>query len=77
MPSRIEIGEILPRVEKIETALEPKFQEYFIEAMALPHKTDKYEELSKVVKIPAPKPKARNDRADGSKRKSRRRRNRV
>jgi uncharacterized 2Fe-2S/4Fe-4S cluster protein (DUF4445 family) len=77
MPSRIEIGEILPRVEKIETALEPKFQEYFIEAMALPHKIDKYEELSKVVKIPGPKPKARNDSADGSKRKSRRRRGRI
>ncbi|MCH8176629.1 MAG: DUF4445 domain-containing protein [Proteobacteria bacterium] len=74
MPSRIEIGEILPRVEKIETALEPKFQEYFIEAMALPHKTDKYEELSKVVKIPAPKPKVGKDSANGNKRKSRRRR---
>ncbi|MCH8104542.1 MAG: DUF4445 domain-containing protein [Proteobacteria bacterium] len=77
MPSRIEIGEILPKVEKIETALEPKFQEYFIEAMALPHKVDKYEELSKVVKIPPPKPKAESDRANGSKRKSRRRRKQV
>jgi len=77
MPSRIEIGEILPKVEKIETALEPKFQQYFIEAMALPHKVDKYEELSKVVKIPPPKPKAESDRANGSKRKSRRRRRRV
>ena len=77
MPSRIEIGEILPKVEKIETALEPKFQEYFIEAMALPHKVDKYEELSKVVTIPPPKPKAESDGAHGSKRKSRRRRKRV
>ncbi|UCH40793.1 MAG: DUF4445 domain-containing protein, partial [Gammaproteobacteria bacterium] len=33
-PSRLEIGEILPKVEKIETAIEPKFQQYFIEAMA-------------------------------------------
>ena len=77
IPSRIEIGEILPKVEKIETAIEPMFQEYFIEAMALPHKVDKYEELSKVVKIPAPKPKAENE-ADGSaKRKSRRRRSKL
>ena len=27
------------RVEKIETALEPRFQAHFVEAMAIPHKT--------------------------------------
>lgn len=77
-PSRMEISEILPKVEKIETALEPKFQEYFIEAMALPHKVDPYVELSKIVDIPAPKAKAENDAAGGErKRSSRRRRSRV
>jgi len=75
LPSRLEIGEILPKVEKIETAIEPKFQEYFIEAMALPHKLDPYEELSKVVKLPPLKAKLENG-DDGPKRKSRRRRNR-
>jgi uncharacterized 2Fe-2S/4Fe-4S cluster protein (DUF4445 family) len=77
LPSRLEIGEILPKVEKIETAIEPMFQEYFIEAMALPHKVDPYKELSKVVKLPSPKPKAKNDAGDDRKRKSRRRRSRV
>ncbi len=77
LPSRLEIGEILPKVEKIETAIEPMFQEYFIEAMALPHKVDPYKELSKVVKLPLPKPKAKNDAGDDRKRKSRRRRSRV
>ncbi|RLA13007.1 MAG: drug:proton antiporter [Gammaproteobacteria bacterium] len=77
LPSRLEIGEILPKVEKIETAIEPMFQEYFIEAMALPHKVDPYTELSKVVKLPPPKPKAKNDAGDDRKRKSRRRRSRV
>ena len=72
-PSRIEIGEILPKVEKIETAIEPKFQEYFIDAMALPHKTDAYLELSKVVALPAPKAKAN---AEGSQRDERKRRSR-
>ena len=78
-PSRLEIGEILPKVEKIETALEAKFQQYFIEAMALPHKVDPYVELSKVVDIPAPKAKAEADAAGGerSRRASRRRRSRV
>jgi len=73
-PSRLEIGEILPKVEKIETALEPKFQEYFIAAMALPHKTDKYEELSKVVTLPPPKAKADPGGRAERKRRSRRRR---
>ncbi len=73
-PSRVEIGEILPRVEKVETAIEPKFQEYFIEAMALPHKTDSYVELSKVVTLPQPKPKAQD--SINRKRPSRRHRER-
>jgi uncharacterized 2Fe-2S/4Fe-4S cluster protein (DUF4445 family) len=73
-PSRLEIGEILPKVEKVETAIEPKFQEYFIEAMAIPHKTDAYEELAKVVNFPAPKPKAEQTGDEGRKRRSRRRR---
>jgi uncharacterized 2Fe-2S/4Fe-4S cluster protein (DUF4445 family) len=76
-PSRLEIGEILPKVEKIETAIEPKFQEYFIEAMALPHKTDSYEELSRVVTLPALKPAIEGSAAEDRKRRSRRRRNRA
>jgi len=77
-PSRVEIGEILPKVEKVETAIEPKFQEYFIEAMALPHKVDPFVELSKVVKLPAPKAKAEIDAASDRKRRpTRRRRSRV
>ena len=76
-PSRLEISEILPKVEKIETAIEPSFQEYFIEAMALPHKTDSYEELSKVVTLPAPKPAIEGSAAEDRKRRSRRRRSRA
>jgi uncharacterized 2Fe-2S/4Fe-4S cluster protein (DUF4445 family) len=76
-PSRLEIGEILPKVEKIETAIEPKFQEYFIEAMALPHKTDSYRELSRVVTLPKPKAKVEGSPGDERKRRSRRRRDRA
>ncbi len=36
---RDEIEEVVRRIEKIETAVEPKFQQHFIEAMAMPHKT--------------------------------------
>ena len=73
-PSRLEISEILPKVEKVETAIEPKFQEYFIDAMAIPHKTDPYEELAKVVTLPAHKPKAQSAGGDERQRRSRRRR---
>ena len=76
-PSRLEIGEILPKVEKIETAIEPMFQEYFIEAMALPHKTDSYSELARVVNLPKPKAKVEGSPGDERKRRSRRRRDRA
>ena len=75
-PSRREIGEILPKVEKIETAIEPKFQQYFIDAMAIPHKTDRFEELSRFVTFPEPKPKAETNLGDDRRRRSRRRRGR-
>ena len=73
-PSRLEIGEILPKVEKVETAIEPKFQEYFIDAMAIPHKTDPYAELARDVNLPASKPKAEKANSDDRRRRSRRRR---
>ena len=36
---RREIEGVVRRVEKIETAVEPRFQEHFVEAMAFPHRT--------------------------------------
>jgi hypothetical protein len=50
--SRAVIETIVGQVEKIETALEPKFQAHFVEAMALPHKTAPYPHLSKEVSLP-------------------------
>ncbi|HET8691756.1 MAG TPA: ASKHA domain-containing protein [Steroidobacteraceae bacterium] len=49
------IEELVRRVEKIETAIEPRFQAHFVEAMAIPHKTAPYTELRKVVALPAPR----------------------
>jgi ATP-dependent RNA helicase SUPV3L1/SUV3 len=42
-------------VEKVETAVEPLFQQHFVEAMAIPHKTAPYPNLRKAVVLPAPK----------------------
>lgn len=52
--SRAQIEEIVRGVEKIETAVEPKFQEHFVEAMAFPHKSAQFPELAKVVTLPTP-----------------------
>ncbi len=50
--ARDEIEAVVRRIEKIETAVEPKFQQHFVEAMALPHKTAAFAELKKVVTLP-------------------------
>ena len=50
---RREIEDTVRRIEKIETALEPKFQDHFVSAMALPNKRDAFPNLASVVTLPA------------------------
>lgn len=50
--ARPEIEALVRRIEKIETAVEPRFQEFFVEAMAIPHLTAPYERLREVVTLP-------------------------
>ncbi len=50
--ARKEIEEVVRRVEKIETATEASFQALFIEAMAIPHKSDPFPSLAKAVRLP-------------------------
>ena len=50
--SRDEIEDVVRRVEKIETAVEPRFQEHFVDAMAIPHDTDPYPRLAATVQLP-------------------------
>jgi uncharacterized 2Fe-2S/4Fe-4S cluster protein (DUF4445 family) len=56
--SRPVIEELVRRIVKVETAIEPRFQQLFVEAMAIPHKTAAYAQLRKVVDLPAPKESA-------------------
>jgi uncharacterized 2Fe-2S/4Fe-4S cluster protein (DUF4445 family) len=51
--ARAEIEDVVRRVEKVETAVEPRFQEHFVQAMAIPHDVDPYERLSETVQLPA------------------------
>jgi len=51
--ARAEIEGVVRRVEKLETAVEPRFQEHFVGAMGIPHATDPFPRLAQVVDLPA------------------------
>ena len=70
--ARREIEDVARRVEKIETAVEPRFQEHFVDAMAFPHRTAPSTHLSKVTDIPTRTPSATSgSRPDGGGRRRR------
>jgi uncharacterized 2Fe-2S/4Fe-4S cluster protein (DUF4445 family) len=71
--ARQEIETVVRRVEKIETAVEPRFQEHFVEAMAIPHRTASNPNLERVVALP-PRPTTADRAADAGERARRRRR---
>ena len=50
--ARDEIERIIKRVEKIETAVEPRFQEHFVAAMGIPHSEAQFPNLAAVVALP-------------------------
>ena len=59
--ARREIERLVRRVEKIETAIEPRFQQHFVEAMAIPHASAAPVHLSKSVELPARGPASANE----------------
>ncbi len=68
---RREIERTVREIEKIETALEPKFQDHFVAAMALPNKEDPFPQLAKTVTLPERKTLAANDDGRGGGRRRR------
>lgn len=50
--ARREIEAVVKTVEKIETAIEPRFQEHFVDAMAIPHRTAATPNLAAMVQLP-------------------------
>ena len=50
--ARAEVAALVHRIEKVETALEPRFQEHFVGAMAFPHATAPFPLLGKTVRLP-------------------------
>src|SRR5258706_8013843 len=61
--ARREIERVVRTVEKIETAAEPRFQEHFVEAMAIPHASAPATNLARDVEVPVA---ASAPHADGS-----------
>ncbi|WP_430448536.1 ASKHA domain-containing protein [Rhodophyticola sp.] len=51
--ARTQIEQTVGRIHKVETAVEPRFQEHFVAANAIPHATDPFPELAKVTTLPA------------------------
>jgi uncharacterized 2Fe-2S/4Fe-4S cluster protein (DUF4445 family) len=72
--AREEIEGVVRQVEKIETAVEPRFQQHFVEAMAFPHKTAPFPKLASAVTLPERRPAAGDGGTDA---RSERRRRRV
>ncbi len=72
--ARHEIEETVRRIDKVETAVEPKFQEHFVEAMAFPHKTAPFPNLRKAVALPDVDHSASARSQDGDSGRRRRRR---
>ncbi|MFD1511296.1 ASKHA domain-containing protein [Lacimonas salitolerans] len=50
--ARAAIEQTVHRITKVETAIEPRFQEHFVAANAIPHATDPFPQLSAVVPLP-------------------------
>lgn len=50
--ARRQIERMVRDITKVETAIEPKFQEHFVNANAIPHATDPFPELSKITQLP-------------------------
>ena len=69
--ARGEIESVVGKIEKIETAMEPKFQTHFVSAMAIPNKVDFFSNLAKVVTLPPPKVHAEPVEGDGGRRRRR------
>ena len=71
--SRAEIERRVNDITKVETAIEPRFQEHFVAANALPHATDTFPELARVVTLPVVSFNTKGQGADGGGRRRRRR----
>jgi len=50
--SRQGIENVVLKILKVETAIDPNFQEHFVNANAIPHAIDEFPNLTKAVNLP-------------------------
>ncbi len=70
--ARSDIEKIVHQITKVETAIEPKFQEHFVNANAIPHATDAFPNLSGIVTLPVVDYNQKNQGDGGGGRRRRR-----
>ncbi len=69
--ARAAIEEEVKRIHKVETAIEPRFQEHFVAANAIPHATAPFPELSAIVTLPDVSFNTAGSGGDGGRRRRR------
>ena len=67
--SRDQIEATVHQIHKVETAIEPRFQEHFVNANAIPHFVDTFPELMKIVTLPVVSFNQSGGGADGRRRR--------
>ena len=73
LDARLRVERIVSGIEKIETAVEARFQEHFVNANAIPNAVDGFQILRRTVNLPDVSWNTRKSRNDGSSRRRRRR----
>uniref|UniRef100_UPI00356B422B ASKHA domain-containing protein n=1 Tax=Rhodosalinus sp. TaxID=2047741 RepID=UPI00356B422B len=70
--ARAEIERRVREIVKVETAIEPRFQEHFVAANAIPHAVDPFPELAAVAPLPRVAFNTGGSREEGGRRRRRR-----
>jgi uncharacterized 2Fe-2S/4Fe-4S cluster protein (DUF4445 family) len=70
--ARAEIEETVRKIHKVETAIEPRFQEHFVNASAIPNSVEKFPILETVVTLPDVNFNTGGDSEGGGRRRRRR-----
>ena len=68
---RDQIEATVHRIHKVETAIEPRFQEHFVNANAIPHAVDPFPHLNSIVTLPDVSFNTRGEGEDGGRRRRR------
>ncbi|GMG84431.1 ASKHA domain-containing protein [Paralimibaculum aggregatum] len=72
LSERRRIAEVVRKVEKVETAVEPRFQEHFVDAMRVPHENAPYPNLAAHAVLPDIRFETAGGGEDGGRRRRRR-----